>query len=245
MKELYDMIFKRKSVRRYDEALHLSESELAAVEARLKELKPLDADIELGYKIVRREQTSCKIGEYCVLVYSEQKAGYLENVGYTLEQLDLWLASRDIGACWYGWGKTPEAELGSLKFVIMLAVGKCRAEDFRADYTKAKRKPLAEIWGGESFLDIASAVRYAPSACNSQAWRVKSCPNCIEVFRSRDIQARLAKTLGKFYNKIDMGIFLCFLEAALEHESLGFERELIPEDDSREPIPVAVYHIKK
>ena len=245
MNNLYDMFFKRKSVRRYDEALHLSESEIEELEARLKELRPLDGDIRLGFKIVKRQETSCKIGEYCVLVYSEQKAGYLENVGYTLEQLDLWLASQDIGACWYGWGKTPETEMDSLKFVIMLAVGKCRAEDFRADYTKAQRKPLGEIWSGESFLEIANAVRYAPSACNSQPWRVKSFPDRLEVFRSRDIQARLAKTLGKFYNKIDMGIFLCFVETALEHEGLSFERELIPEDDSREPIPVAVYHIKK
>ena len=243
MKNLYDMIFKRKSVRRYDESLHLSAEQLAAIEARLKELAPLDADIRLGFKIAARPETSCKIGEYCVLVYSEQKAGCLENVGYALEQLDLWLASQDIGACWYGWGKTPERELDGLKFVIMLAIGKCRSEDFRADYTKAKRKPLAEIWSGESFLDIAAA-RYAPSACNSQPWRVKSFPDRLEVFRSRDIQARLAKTLGKFYNKIDIGIFLCFLETALAHEGLAFERELIPEDEGAEPIPVAVYRIK-
>ena len=51
-------------------------------------------------------KTSCKRGEeYCILLYSEKKGDYLRNIGYIGEQLDLYLASLNIGACGLGSAK--------------------------------------------------------------------------------------------------------------------------------------------
>ena len=71
---LYPMIFKRKSFRRFDDGLSLSAEELQKIEEQLCRLLPLVDDIEIKYQIVKREQTSCKRGEYCLLVYSEKKS---------------------------------------------------------------------------------------------------------------------------------------------------------------------------
>lgn len=46
-------------------------------------------------KIVPAEKTTCKRGQqYCILLYSEKKENYLQNIGYLGEQLDLYLVSK-------------------------------------------------------------------------------------------------------------------------------------------------------
>ncbi len=238
---LYDMIFKRKSVRRYDPALHLSQAELNDIEAQLGKLKPLVGDIKLSYRIVKREETTCKIGEYCLLIYSEQKPRYPENVGYVLEQLDLYLAAHDIGACWYGYGKTPQKADGDRPFAIMIAFGKSRPTDFRKDYTKAARKPLDVIWDGTLALDAAQDARMAPSAVNSQPWRVVARADELKVFRA----ARLTRLALGYFNQIDMGIYLCFLELALTHHGYRFTRTLPDAPAGGAMLPVADYRIAR
>ena len=72
--------------------------ELDEIKEKLNHLKPLIEDIGITYKIVKREETNCKWnGEYCLLVYSKEKENYLLNVGYMIEQLDLYMASLNIG----------------------------------------------------------------------------------------------------------------------------------------------------
>ena len=146
MEELYyEMIFKRKSFRRFTGANYLSEDEIQEIQNHIQRLQPLVDDIKTEFRIVPRKQTTCKRGEYCILIYSEAKEHYLHNVGYMAQQLDLWMASKNIGACWYGMGKPVEMRYNGLDFVIMIAIGKAEEKDFRKDYTKAKRKDISKI----------------------------------------------------------------------------------------------------
>jgi hypothetical protein len=49
-----------------------------------------------------------------------------------------------------------------------------------------------------------------------------------------------------YYNQIDMGIFLCFLELCLEHNDLSYERELFVEEDHEQELNLtAKYKIKE
>lgn len=57
----YPMIFKRKSL--------------------------LEKHIRVEIKIVPKNETTCKRGEYCILLFSEKKR--LKNIGYIKTQLDL------------------------------------------------------------------------------------------------------------------------------------------------------------
>ena len=232
MNQLYDMIYKRKSVRRYDGRHQLTAAQLAEIEAQLERLRPLYPDIPVRFRLVKRSETNCLWGEYCLLIYSEEREGYLANAGYLLEQMDLWFASRDIGACWYGMGRTGEKQWEGLSFVIMMAFGRCREDAFRKGMGEAKRKPLSSVYAGTpepAVKRALEAAHYAPSACNSQPWHVDCSEGTLTVHQQSGFKNPLLRNLGGYMNRIDMGIFFCFLELALEHESVGFGRSLLPD----------------
>ena len=239
----YDMIFKRKSFHVFPQAGALSSLETEAIQAQFSRLVPLKEDIRTEFRLVPRERTTCKRREYCILVYSERKERYLNNAGYLAEQLDLWLASQNIGVCWYGMGKPGEPTYHGLEFVIMLAVGKAREENFRKDPAKAKRRPAQEIWAG-GHPAAAAVARYAPSACNTQPWRVMEDGDRLHVFQVRGNRGIMPAGKVDYYNRIDLGIFLLFLELCLEQENIRFIRELCPESpEAKEAAPTAVYQI--
>lgn len=245
MEELYDMIFKRKSVRRFDSGLSVSENEMQEIRQKIENLIPLDNAIRVRFRIVKKAETTSKRGEYCLLLYSERKAGYLLNAGYLLEQMDLYFASNDIGTCWYALAKPGELQYDGLDYVIMMAFGKSHPIDFRKDISKCKRKDSKEIWGGVFDPKVAEAVRYAPSACNTQPWRVFGGDHSIKVYRTSAIRSFMPKNKLSYYNSIDMGIFLCFLDIVLKHNNYAFERTLSPEHSpEEEQIEIATYMIR-
>ena len=239
------MIFKRKSFIRFNDTLNLSENELQDINREIKNLKPLVDNIEVKYKIVTREETTSKRGEYCLLIYSEEKEHYLLNIGYIFEQLDLYLALKNIGVCWYGMGKVKEPQYENLKYVIMLALGKAEDREFRKDYKKSKRKKTSDIWKGNLSLEIADFVKYAPSACNTQPWRVVCENKTLRIYRTTDIKSIMPKEKIPFYNSIDMGIFLYFIELTLSHNEYSFQKTLSPENNSSNLISIATYILEK
>ena len=248
-KDLYEMIFKRKSFHLFRNIGNekISEEELKDIEEEFSNLKPLIKDIKVKIKIVK-DGATCKRGqEYCILFYSEKKDNYLQNIGYLGEQLDLYLVSKNIGTLWFGIGKVDEPDLDGLDFVIMIAIAKVDSSDkFRKDMYKSKRKELSEIWSGNSYLDIANIVRFTPSACNTQPWRVESSDNELKVYRYRKEGKRgiMPKDRVIYYNQIDIGIFLCFLELCLDKNNITYDRELyVEEDHEKEYNLAAVYHI--
>ncbi|MBR0230392.1 MAG: nitroreductase, partial [Erysipelotrichaceae bacterium] len=175
MNYLYDMIFKRKSFHLFRNIGNepITKAELEEIEKEFSNLKPLVEDIKVRIKIVKIDSVS-RGQEYCILFYSEKKDNYLQNIGYLGEQLDLYLVSRNIGTLWFGIGKPDEEELDGLDYVIMMAIAKVDSSDkFRKDLFKSKRKEISEIWIGDSFSDIANIVRFAPSACNTQPWKIE------------------------------------------------------------------------
>ena len=246
-KKLYEMIFKRKSFHLFRNIgnIRLKEDELKDIEKEFYKLKPLVADIKVKIKIVKKESI-LRGQEYCIFFYSEKKDNYLQNIGYLGEQLDLYLVSKNIGTLWFGIGKPDEQQLDGLDFVIMIAIAKVDSPDkFRKDMYKSKRKELSEIWTGDNYLDIANIVRFTPSACNTQPWKVETTDKQIKVYRYRKEGKRgiMPKDKVIYYNQIDIGIFLCFLELCLEHNKLSYKRELfVEENHERENNLTAIYH---
>lgn len=248
---LYDMIFKRKSFHLFrgvgDEKI--SDKELSDIEEYFDKLVPLDPNIKVKMKIVK-DSTTCKRGqEYCILFYSEKKDNYLQNIGYLGEQLDLYLVSKNIGTLWFGIGKVKEKELDGLSFVIMLAIAKVDSSNkFRKDMYKSKRKDLEEIWNGDFYLDIANIVRFAPSACNLQPWIVESSKDKLDVYRYKKPGkfGIMPRDMIVYYNQIDIGIFLCFLELCLKKNHISFDRKMFVESDAlKEKNKIATYVLKK
>ena len=148
-KNLYNMIFKRKSFHLFRNSGNdrITDEEIKEIEKEFNSFEPLLDNIKIKMKIVK-DSTTCKRGqEYCILLYSEKKDNYLQNIGYIGEQLDLYLVSKNIGTLWFGIGKVEEKQLDGLDFIIMIAIAKIDDETkFRKDMYKSKRKELSEIW---------------------------------------------------------------------------------------------------
>jgi len=248
---LYNMIFKRKSFHLFrnigDE--HITNDELKDIEDYFSKIEPLVRDIKVKIKIVK-DGATCKRGqEYAILFYSEKKENYLQNIGYMGEQLDLYLVSKNIGTLWFGIGKVEEKQVDGLDFVIMIAISKVDStEKFRKDMFKSKRKEIPEMWENDNFLDIANIVRFAPSACNTQPWLVESSEKELKVYRYKKEGKRgiMPKNLVIYYNQIDIGIFLCFLELCLDKNDIKYRKNIyVEENHENNKNLTAVYKIEK
>ncbi len=226
MTKLYPYIFKRCSVRKYDDNLKITEAELEAIQNKIAELVPLFPEIKTKVLLETVDKSSLKKGSHCILLYSEKVDGYTVNAGYMLEQLDLYLCSMDIGVCWYGLAKAKEKEYEGLPYVIMLGLGKSKPTDFRADISQFNRKDINNTWQGEFDNTVKQAAALAPSACNSQPWIVKSNNERIEVFRNTEPKTIIPKSHRPFFGGIDCGIYLFFLELSLTANNFCFERSL-------------------
>ncbi|MBQ7307287.1 MAG: nitroreductase [Clostridia bacterium] len=241
----YKEIFKRKSFHIFKDTQTLTNNEIRELEEFIKTVKPLNYDIRTKICIVPEKETSCKRGgQYCILFYSETKNEYLKNIGYIGEQIDLYCTSQNIGALWFGIGKPQNMKIDGLDFVIMISIAKMNEDRFRKDMFKSKRKPLNEIWVGDT-LGIAEIVRFTPSACNTQPWIVENIDNQLKIYRFKKPGKRGIMPADKvrYYNKIDIGIFLYMLETCLEYQNYTYERTLFEDttDDSIEKRLVASY----
>ena len=243
--DYYNQIFKRKSFHILKDTDTLTSNEIQEFKDFIKTVKSLDSEIKTEIRIVSEKDTTCKRGgEFCILFYSETKDEYLRNIGYMGEQIDLYLASQNIGALWFGIGKPKDMQVNGLDFVVMISIAKMPMDKFRKDMFKSKRKPLSEIWSGNT-LGIAEIVRFTPSACNTQPWVVENTGCDLMVYRFKKLGKRGIMPADKvrYYNKIDIGIFLFMLETCLEHENYKYDKTLFADtsDDSIEQTLIAKY----
>ena len=233
----YKTLFKRKSFHFFIGGTSLTQDELNSINTFIKEVKPLYDDIKTEIVVVPEKETTCRRGaDYCILFYSEPKDEYLRNIGYIGEQIDLYLNSIGIGALWFGIGKPKEARNNGLEYVIMIAIKRMPNDSFRKDMFKSKRKPLEEIWSGSTIEEVSNVIRFAPSACNTQPWRVENKNNELFIYRYKKPGKRGIMPIEKvmYYNRIDIGIFLFILETCLNNKNMKFERLLVNDESTAE-----------
>ena len=216
------MIFKRKSCRSF-----LSK----AVDADLieqimsTELKPLYPDIKLRWDIVSRDKVRCICPwttPQLITIYSEKCEGWLENVGFLFQQLDLHIQSLGLGVCWLGMGKmksgsAPEVE--GMDFVIMMAFGYPKGE-LHKDSRIFKRKSMAQISDVED--PRLEPARVAPSSINSQPWYFVHEGDAIHVYC-------VEKGMSGHMNRIDIGIALAHLYVCNRDSFCVFKAENAPQ----------------
>ena len=248
--EYYQTIFKRKSFHLFRNVGKdkITDAELNEIKAAYKTFEPLYPEIKTAIRIIPASEVNFKRdAEYCILIYSEKKDNYLMNAGYIGEQLDLYLTKHNIGSLWYGIGKADIQIFDGLDYVIMIAVHKVNNEAlFRKDMFKSKRKPLEEIWSGDT-IGIGEIARFAPSACNSQPWLVVNEKDVLTVYRYKK-EAKIGIMTPKsasYFNRIDIGIYLCILEICMAEKSLTFDRKLYVDNAEGEYSKVAEYYSKE
>lgn len=168
-------------------------------------VKPLNNDINYYYEILTADEVNIRTrwrAPYYLVLYSEKKDNYLENIGFVFQQVSLFMQSIGIGSCWVG--------LASLKvkhpeFVIMIAFGK--SNQMTREISKFKRKKLSEI--SDSIDEKLKPAQLAPSAINSQPWYFKHTDDGFNVYQVK--QNILKRQILKKWNPIDVGIALAHL----------------------------------
>ena len=211
---LNEMIYHRKSCRSFTG----KPVDAEMIEKILSfEPKSLYPEIKVRLDLVSRDKVKCICPwttPQVITIYSEETEGYLENIGFLFQQMDLYLQTLGLGVCWLGLGKmNPKTSdnVDSMKFVIMLAFGYPKGDPLRHDLKSFKRKPMEKI------TDLADprleAARLAPSAVNSQPWYFTHEGDTIHVYCS------------KKGSKLDTGIALAHLYVANEDMFRFFKTE--------------------
>jgi nitroreductase len=234
---LYETIFKRKSIREYD-LTPLDGHTLAEIMAHTSALKPLYDDIKIEMKLVSEKDVKgllrAKALHYLV-VFSETRDGYLTNVGFMLQQMDLFFSSNGIGSCWQGMPKPTEEILNSskLEFVILLAFGKPKEKLHRESVSEFKRKALGEITDIKGADDLLEPARLAPSAMNRQQWFFTGNASTIHAYRAKS--SFLTAFIFEKMSKISIGIAICHVWIAAKH--FGKEVEFISDKEAQNNPP--------
>lgn len=230
-KDLYQSIYKRKSIRKYKKE-KLSDQQLLDINRFLKQVSVLDSEIKYETKIVDSDAVKSLMpikSPHYLQFFSETKGDYLLNAGFILQQLDLYLAANNLGSCWFGMAKPKKDQIAEseLEYVITLVFGKPDEENHRDSVEDFERKSLSEIKRGKNHYDLLEAVRLAPSATNGQPWFLISEEAQIHLYQKDP------NFIKKFFyqrmNKLDMGIALAHLWLVADHHNKNFKIEKLAE----------------
>ena len=219
-----EMIPKRRSVRKYKTEI-LSDICRREILDTAAKCKPLFGDVAVKFEFADREEVKSMmpfVPPQVLCVYSEEKEGYLENAGFLMQQMDLYLQQQGYGTCWLGLGKPGAVtdRLDDLKFVMMLCVGKTDVPK-REGAKDFIRKPIEEIC--DSADERLEVCRLAPSSINSQPWYFTHEDELLHAYCGGGV---LKPFLAKM-NKIDMGIALAHLYVTYP-DTFVFEKRKAP-----------------
>jgi len=233
---LYAAIFKRKSIRQYDPT-PLGANRLEEISKNLQSLKPMLNDIKTEFKIITPEQVTRKFNNkapHFIAAFSEAKDAYKVNVGFMLQQMDLYLSATGLGSCWLGIPQPTKEVIGSsnFEFIILMSFGNSKETLYRDSTSEFKRHSLSDITDVEGEEELLEPVRLAPSAINLQNWYFTGDKNAVHAYSAKPNLFR--NMLGGSFYPVNMGIAICHLQLAAEH--LGRKTKFVF-DKSRDKNP--------
>ena len=226
--DLYDAIFYRKSIKKYSNK-RISKDLMQVIKDITYNLDKLYEDIDIQTHIIEREDKIKKNktfrlnSPYYIIVTSEEKEGFLQNVGYTLQKVVLELTTLGLGSCWVesSFNKKIIDNLINIKEghkpVAVIAFGYADKNEklFRKDVDEFKRRSKKDICKRveNKWKDILETARLAPSYKNSQPWFFYQGNGCINLYR------KIGMHKGKLehMNQIDIGIVLRHIYLACNH----------------------------
>ena len=210
---LKETIYKRQSIRKYDET-QLSEETLNDLKEFIDNACVLNPEISWSYDIVGKNNVRTlqrfKAPHY-LLIFSQTEKNYLQNIGFIFQQVDLYLQSQGIGSCWVGVGSPKNYENpNNQKFIILLAFGNPSGKLYR-ERSQFKRKIVCDISDKRDSKLIPAQL--APSAANTQTWYfTHNDDGSYNLYRNTP-KIRLNKKM-EVWNQIDMGIALAHMYVA-------------------------------
>lgn len=230
----------RKSIRNYKD-ISVSVEHLQKIKTIINESKPLFDNIPMDILLIENGEkitatfkgliskyTKVKAPHYIAFT-SEIQEGHLENIGFIGEKIVLKLTQLGIGTCWLGSAikqdlfKTIFNVKEKQSYIILIAFG-YPASPLKPVVTRKRFDKSKLITGtyDPQYEIIVQSLIDAPSAINSQPWKLAINKNRFDLFlKSKNI---LTRKMLKDTNHIDMGIGLSHLyNSAIE---LGYKVEL-------------------
>jgi nitroreductase len=239
----FDAIYRRKSIRKYSDE-YVPVGIIEEIKDMVTHGKRLYEDIDMDVHVIEnglkfQEVLPGIIGSYgkvkaphYIVVTSERKEGYLENIGFTMESIVLELTDMGIGTCWIGGNidKCLFDDFITMKNnhvpVVIIAFGYPRDEndDVKTIVNSRKRMDISEIFNGnldDLWYKIMEAVRVAPSAVNIQPWRFFNEDHRIDVYSVK--RTLFTNKHLEEMNRIDVGIGLSHLDIAAQYFEKSIE----------------------
>lgn len=242
-----NIIYKRKSIRKY-KGEPVEEERLLEIKELISNVTPLFKEIKMQGFLVENGVEIQKISKgiigsygkieapHYIVITSEEKEGFHENIGFAFEKLVLDLTNMGLGTCWIGGSIKKELLNGIVEIpenqkpVVLIAFGYPEDSNiFNIELSSGhKRKELEYIALGtlnDTWEEIFQGVRRAPSAVNLQPWRFYKDHSEIHAYVTEG--NIITRNLAHF-SKLDMGIALCHLKLMCEYK--GFKVEFINQD---------------
>lgn len=227
----------RKSIRKYKEE-PFSQEDIQKIKAIIKDAKPLFDNIPMetfliedGEKIhstftgIMSKYTKVIAPHYLAFT-SEIKEGHLENIGFIGEEIVLKLTQLGIGTCWLGSVIKQDVFKAIVEvqdkqnYIILVGLGYPTEQLKLVENRKRldKSKVIMSAYENQ-YEPIIQALIDAPSAVNSQPWKLSISNNKFDLYLEN--KSILTKHILKDKNYIDMGIGLNHLyNSAIE---LGYK----------------------
>jgi len=241
---MYRAIDYRISTRKYKDQ-KISDEHFKTIQDIIRNITPLNNDIPMdtiifkdGEKIINTfkgftSKYAKVTAPHYIAFTSKIQDNYLENIGYIGEQTVLKLTELGIGTCWVG-SPIDEKTFRQItdvkkdqKYIILIAFG--YPEKKLEKKENRKRKQNKSILSGNiknEFIPIIDALRKAPSAINSQPWKVHCSESTLDVYI--EWKNILTKKFLEKNNHIDIGIGLSHMVIAAKQ--LGYDVEFINKD---------------
>lgn len=217
----YEAIYMRKSVREFQDKQITAEDKNDILEY-MNTLPPFIEGLSWQIQFVENEKEfsglwKVKAPAYLVFSCENQSGEAYCNAGYVLENLLLYMQTKEIGSCYQGGLRWKKAPKGSMHVLMIVAVGYGEKEITRK-LQDFNRKPIKRLIKAREeyssdMLQILEAGRLAPSSMNGQPWSFVVYHNRIHIFVE---EKGLIKQVAKQNNLLDIGICICHMALAAE-----------------------------
>ena len=271
-KTISEIIKERTSVRTYEEC-EIDEDKIVKIEEYINNLKgPFNEKVR--FKLINSKEPlkGEKIGTYGIIkgannfisVAYENGEMALEEVGYEMEKVILYITSLGLGTCWIGgtfnkgefsksmelkedevlpivtpFGKSGENKRFIEKTMKFLTKSKKRKEWYEIFFLRDFSVPLTPVINLGYFKEVLENVRLAPSALNKQPWRIVKDGNKFHFYINSSKKKNDKLTFD--IHRIDMGIAMCHFD--LTCKELGLEGRFIKCNPEITDIPKNVSYV--
>lgn len=224
--DLYEAIFVRKTVRKYTFD-PISEEVMDQIRQYFRELPGLFGNIRTDIAILDNRHGQHRAmglfgirAPYYLAFYTEDAPRSQMNIGYLMQQMALYLCTKEYGSCFMGRVRV-KRELQTrgegMRLAGILAFGKSR-EPLLRRRTEMKRLSIDELCVFKEvprqwMKQLLEAARSAPSAANAQPWRFVVYDNRIHIFTKKH---RVDRLNHYQYEEMDFGGMLAHIMIAAE-----------------------------